>query len=279
MNHNKSQRPKAQQPWSKPFLRWAGSKRKLLPVLISSAPSSYRRYVEPFAGSACLFFALHPKNAILGDINAELLATYKTLKEHPRLVSRQAEAYERADDYYGLRSQDPSALDSITQAARFLYLNRHCFNGVYRTNRHGQFNVPKGQHTGRIPTSTHLYRCSVALRAATLRRGDFERCLAGVGQDDFVYLDPPYAIGDRPTFGEYGYGSFESSDIARLIARLKKLDKSGAKILLSYAESPDMLRALPRQWKVRLVGTQRHVAGFARHRRKVEEVLVSNYAA
>lgn len=265
-----------EQPWVRPFLRWAGSKRKLVATLMRHAPSSFHRYIEPFAGSACLFFALRPAAAVLGDINAELIRAYKTIGRHPRRVARLAGSFPNdARTYYRLRGQSVDVLDDIEGAARFLYLNRYCFNGVYRTNRKGAFNVPRGRQTGALPSESTLYRCSIALRTADLRAGDFETCLADVQQGDFVYLDPPYASVDRPRYGEYGYGSFAKNDLERLLAVLCVLDGRGATFLLSYQDTGQLGR-LPKEWHRRRVSIRRHVAGFAQDRRIVREVLVSN---
>jgi DNA adenine methylase len=131
--------------YQRPILRWAGSKRKLLPKLISLSPSSSGRYVEPFAGSAALFFALQPQDALLSDFNPELIETYKILSANAGSVWRRLSQMPGSRDfYYRIRARNPTSMSSIDRAARFIYLNRYCFNGVYRTNRLGQFNVPRG---------------------------------------------------------------------------------------------------------------------------------------
>jgi DNA adenine methylase len=150
-----------------------------------------------------------------------------------------------------------------------------CFNGVYRTNRLGEFNVPRGSRTGGIPDEATFYRCSVALRAADLRVGDFDSCLVDAGPKDFVYLDPPYSASDRSRYGEYGYGSFSETDAPRLLDCLRRLDDIGTAFLLSYAASPTTLKQLSRWNCVRHL-VRHHISGFARHRAIVEEVLVTN---
>lgn len=127
-----------------PFLRWAGSKRRLLPVLQTFWNDRHKRYVEPFAGSACLFFALRPPKAILGDLNPELVSTYREVKYRVDDVLNELATIPLADrgEYKRLRTSDPSELSGVQRAARFIYLNRFCFNGIYRTNLKGQFNVP-----------------------------------------------------------------------------------------------------------------------------------------
>lgn len=262
--------------WSAPLFRWAGSKKQLIPFLRCCIPQSFRRYIEPFAGSACLFFSVRPSQAVLGDINDELLFAYQQIRLHPRLVARACMRLKpSAAEYYRVRSLAPSELSPIDRAARFAYLNRYCFNGVYRTNRQGNFNVPRGIKTGLPPTEAAFVRCAFALRYAELRVGDFENCLNDIKSEDFVYLDPPYASTNRPTFGEYGYGSFTGDDITRLAIALNTIDRKGGSFLLSYSTHPELLKAV-KSWNVQKIGVRRHVAGFARHRGVVPEVLVSN---
>lgn len=139
-----------------PFLRWAGSKRKIIPILLDLAPAKFARYVEPFAGSACLFFALRPAQAILSDINVELINTYQTLKANVEGVIKHLSLLNCGEEeYYRIRSQANSKMTNEKRAARFIYLNRFCFNGLYRTNKQGKFNVPYGAHkAGNLPSAT-----------------------------------------------------------------------------------------------------------------------------
>jgi DNA adenine methylase len=260
----------------RPFLRWAGSKRKLLPEICKFCPPQYRTYVEPFAGSACLFFTLRPKRAILGDFNTELMATYRAVALHPRAVSNCLRAFPTTDDfYYDLRDQRPSVLGPVQRAARFVYLNRFSFNGVYRTNRQGEFNVPRGSKTGELPTFQELNKCAVALKSARCIASDFEATIDKAGANDFVYLDPPYSLaGDRHR-GEYGYGGFSSDDLLRLREALQRIDARGAIFVLSY-RCTKAIREMFGQWHQRTLTVRRHVAGFAADRRNVREMLISN---
>lgn len=267
--------PRETDPWAPPLLRWAGSKRQLVPALINYVPSDFDRYVEPFAGSACLFFALNPSTAVLGDQNRELLDTYDVVRRHPRLVARAVHSIpDTPKAYLRVRNRDLSRLVPIDRAARFVYLNRHCFNGVYRTNRQGQFNVPRGRNTGKLPSEAMFYRCSVALRRVELRPVDFEECIADVRRGDFVYLDPPYASSARPRYGEYGYGSFDKQDLGRLLEALHLIDQRGGVFLLSYYRTRRL--KIPPHWHRRQIAVRRHVAGFAHHRRIIREILVTN---
>jgi DNA adenine methylase len=263
-------------PWAVPLLRWAGSKRKLISHLLKCAPDHFNRYIEPFAGSACLFFALNPKSALLGDINSELLQTYDVIRRHPVLVRRQALSF-RADSktYYRLRMLDPQSMGEISRAAVFVYLNRHCFNGVYRTNAKGRFNVPIGSRTGVLPAKSAFLRCAHALRKAKLLQGDFESCVAEIRRNDFAYLDPPYAVDGSRWRGEYGCNCFKIDDVERLAEGLRTIELVGATFVLSYADC-QAIRKATRGWHSQIVSVRRHVAGFDRHRRVVRELLISN---
>jgi len=257
-------------------MRWAGSKRKLLPELIKHVPDQFTRYIEPFSGSACLFFALQPKKAILSDLNRELMETYRVMSLHPKSVHRAVMAMPVTKRYYyELRAELPTSLGRIQRAARFIYLNRHCFNGVYRTNQRGIFNVPRGTRLGAIPNKDQFQLAAVALRRAKLLAGDFEEVTKYVRRGDFVYLDPPYAKSGARRRGEYGYASFDISDVERLATCLNRIDRTGAVFLLSYADCRE-IRAISSLWHKKTILVRRHVAGFVKHRAVVREVLISN---
>lgn len=259
-----------------PLLRWAGSKRKLVPELLRHIPPTFDRYVEPFSGSACLFFALRPQCAILSDLNEELMETYRVVRAHPKLVYDAVDAMPRTKKfYYSLRDSCGHDLDVVARAARFVYLNRNCFNGVYRTNRKGEFNVPRGKRSGDLPSKSNFLRCAIALRRADLMHGDFADVVARVERGDFVYLDPPYAKRGSRRRGEYGYESFDVPDLERLAKCLRLIDRRGATFLLSYAWCRE-IRDLASNWHTRTLFVRRHVAGFQKHRGLVREILVSN---
>lgn len=189
----------------RPVLRWAGSKRKLLPRLLQYTPDSFRQYIEPFAGSACLFAALQPKRAILGDLNNDLIHAYSMIAADPDAIAAIVLKYPRSSAaYYAARGLNPADLSDRERAGRFVYLNRHCFNGVYRTNRAGTFNVPMGSKLSPLPTVDHFRHWARLLKNVKLVAGDFDLCVKKAGPGDFVYLDPPYALNDERFRGEYG---------------------------------------------------------------------------
>lgn len=258
-------------------IRWAGSKRKLLPHLTRLAPRHFERYVEPFCGSLCLFVALKPQTALVGDINEELVHFYKTIKKHSITVARLAhELPDDSETYYKVRALEPTALKSQVRAARFLYLNRHCFNGVYRTNSQGKFNVARGMHGGVVPSEEELLAFGKLLRRVDVRRGDFSTLLDESGRNDFIYLDPPYAGRNIRDRGEYGAGTFKESDIERLVDLVHKASIRGAKVLISYADLP-IIRSNFNDWHISKIEVDRNVSGFAYGRSRVSELIIRNF--
>ncbi len=267
----------------RPFLRWAGSKRKLLGRLKPYwKPDRHERYIEPFAGSACLYFELEPDRAILGDANRDLIETYRAVKAQPRrLFDRLVRIPRDADTYYRWREKDLSGGDSITRALRFLYLNRNCFNGIYRTNGDGMFNVPFGGKDGKPPGALlreDFLRAAHCLSSARFVAGDFVKTLALAKKGDFVYLDPPFAVTSRRVFTEYGEKVFDTTDVERLAKELRRLDRIGAEFLVSYADCAEA-RELAGRWHARKIFVRRNVAGFSDHRRMASEWLISNFEA
>lgn len=258
-------------------IRWAGSKKKLLPALLKLAPPSFGRYVEPFCGSLCLFVALQPSEALVGDINAELINFYETMQTNAAAIATMLHSLPNdAETYYALRKKDPSSLASVERATRFLYLNRFCFNGVYRTNKLGAFNVPRGKHMGSIPKTDELLAFGELLKRATPVNLDFESLVDKTQKDDFMYMDPPYAGRGTRDRGEYGVGTFKDSDIARLYDCTARASKKGVKIMLSYADIPQ-IRELYSEWNIEDIEVTRNVSGFTKGRTKVTEIIIRNY--
>lgn len=259
------------------LLRWAGSKRQIVDDLLSYWPPLAKRYVEPFCGSACLFFHKKPKAAVLGDINKELIFAYQTIRRMPQSTWRQFRRIRpNKREYYRIRGQSPALLSASQRSARFLFLNRYCFNGLFRTNRAGNFNVPYGGRKQAQLHSKDLRVASELLKRATLVTGDFEKTLRRVRPRDFVYLDPPYALESRRIFSEYDRNAFAIKDLNRLSDELGRIDHLGAWFLLSYADTP-ATRARFSEWFTRRMVTRRNIAGFAGHRRNSYELLVANF--
>ena len=261
---------------AKPFLRWAGSKRKQLSRLSLFWAPTHARYVEPFAGSACLFFELAPKKAVLGDNNSSLIEVYRTVRDQPdRLYDRLRRIRRDHATYYRWRKRCPDHLDLETRVVRFIYLNRNCFNGIYRLNENGEFNVPMGRRPGAYFTRAEFIDCALLLRNAQLVDGDFTLTLERVRSGDLVYLDPPFALESRRVFRQYGLKSFHTSDVPRLAESLAQISQRGADFLVSYADCREA-RSLAVGWNAIRLPVRRHVAGFTHSRRLAYEWLISN---
>lgn len=259
----------------KTFLRWAGSKRQLLPELKKYIPDRYERYVEPFAGSACLFFDIGPAAAIIGDINSDLIDTYKTIQRQWKKVAEALENLVPCEKtYYALRSCQPNFLSRTERAARFIYLNRFCFNGLYRTNNQGEFNVPYGgESTGRLPTHEELREAASLLRRATIVDGSFETSLSMVRQGDFVYMDPPYLRKRKRSFTEYAAFGFGAKELFLLRRWMELLKQQNTPFLVTYTDCAEA-RMLSKGFRCDRVQTRRCISGFVNSRKTVWDVII-----
>jgi len=262
---------------ARPFIRWAGSKKKLLPELKANMPADYNRYIEPFCGSACLFFELSPERALLSDINQELINAYRVLRDRSDIYKKLLSLPVTKDFYYQMRRKNPARMSEYNRAVRFLYLNRYCFNGIYRTNQKGEFNVPMGNRTGSFPSEEEYLKIVDSLSGVELLVGDYALALESAKKDDFVYMDPPYAEGGKFT-GEYGRGSFDGGRLNELYGGLDKLDKKGVKFLFSYRCSEGVIRSLEDRYHVVELDVKRHISGFKTGWDTVKEIMVKNYA-
>ncbi|MCG7598785.1 Dam family site-specific DNA-(adenine-N6)-methyltransferase [Halomonas sp. McH1-25] len=260
----------------KQIIRWAGSKKKLLPQLVDNVPASFSRYVEPFCGSACLFFEIQPKKALLCDINEELINALRFIREDECLHSKLLIIPNTKEEYYRIRALPVEDLTSEERALRFLYLNRYCFNGVYRTNKKGVFNVPRGTKTGGIPDAGVFERAKDILQSAEIRKMDYKQTVLNLKEGDFVYLDPPYSKAGRFT-GEYGVGSMNASEIDSIANCLYDMDKRGIKFLLSYKNCEDFLKLISGRYRYSELKVKRHVSGFKAKWSDADEILVKNY--
>lgn len=261
-----------------PFLRWAGSKRKLLPILRTYWLGSHSRYVEPFVGSGSFFFDTNPPEALLSDINYELITTFRCVRRYPTKISKILSTFPIEKSFYlHIRAIDPTTLENSERAARFIYLNRFCFNGLYRVNRSGQFNVPySAQRTGPLPSRRDLLNISKSLQHSKLKCGDFESIIKKlIKKNDFVYLDPPFALSNQRIFSQYDRASFGQNDVTRLFSSVEHIVSSGASFVLSYANY-QLPESWLSRWHTRTVSTVRNIAGFSSKRKNCEEIIVSN---
>jgi DNA adenine methylase len=243
-------------------------------------PERFTTYCEPFAGSASLFFRIQPSVAYLNDLNPELINFYRSLRANPELLYADLLCIARTKEVYlETRSEFHNTSDLHRRAVYFLFLNRNCFNGIYRTNKSGQFNVPfSASRTGEYPSLRELQLASDALQnSANLSATDFEAFIEERAEPGaFFYIDPPYFMPRKRIFAEYQSLAFDSEDVERLFKRLDFLHKRKCIFLLSY---PDCARArkLSKAWTVKHTAAFRSVAGTLKHRRSQRELLISNY--
>ncbi|MGN7920181.1 DNA adenine methylase [Lysobacter sp. 22409] len=259
----------------KPILRWAGSKQRLLPALSARCPRVFNRYYEPFAGSAVLFFFLGPRRARLADVNTDLVNFYKALKRDPDGIYKVVSKIPIDDTSYRvIRRRFAEESDQQRRAAYFWYLNRNCFNGLYRTNRDGVFNVPFGKKLPPLPTLEHVRACAKKLRKASLRVADYEKTIDEASDGDFIYVDPPYKRASSRDRGEYGPGAMGDSDIMRLMSALRRASDRGALILFSYnADVSDLLPG----WCHEVVNGRYLISADPEKRRPISEYTSYNY--
>lgn len=259
------------------ILRWSGSKAKLVPELLRLRPAVFERYVEPFAGSAQLFFALAPREAILGDLNPHVVAVYRAIGQDPHGVADALESIPlTADGYYSLRAVEPMNLSLVQRAARLIFLMKACFNGVYRTNRFGAFNVPMGNRIYALPTRADLVAAQRVLAAVQLVDGSFELTLSKTRRHDWIYMDPPYLHPGRYR-GEYGYSAkFVPESLSSMLDHARALAESGRQVMLSYPDDGRLVGELP-GWSVHRVRTLRTVASAAGARREIYELVMTSY--
>lgn len=259
------------------FLRWAGSKRKALKQLSAAYAGEGLLYVEPFAGSAALFFSRSPERALLADLNGHLINAMRKVRDQPtELHARVGGLARSAEAYYEHRSRFNSLeAHGIEAAVLFVYLNRNCFNGLWRTNGSGKFNVPYGGvEMGSTPPLDLFLKCSKALKRAKLRHQDFRKTVAEAGAGSFVYADPPYFTANERTFVEYGKRSFGKEDLHDLIGALQAAEKRGAQIALTYSEG--MPVEVPKHWIQTRFEVTRNVGGFSGARKRQGEVLYTS---
>jgi DNA adenine methylase len=229
-----------------PFLKWAGGKRWLTNNSEFCVPIFEGRYIEPFLGSGSVFFSLRPKVSILSDINAELIATYQSVRDEHKKVLRhlRAHAKNHSNSYYYRIRDDFSPQSSSSRAAKFLYLNRTCWNGLYRVNLQGRFNVPKGTKSSVIFNTDDFAAVSNALKRSQLLCSDFEAVVDKACDGDFIYADPPYTVRHNMNgFIKYNEVLFSWEDQRRLSAALLRASDRGAKFVLSNADH-DSVREL-----------------------------------
>lgn len=267
-------------PAARPFLKWVGGKGQLLGQLRPLLPEVFGRYFEPFVGGAALFFAMRPGRASLRDVNDELIDCYRAIRDHVDDVIEAlgAHHYDR-EHFYRVRDLEPKRLSLVERAARTIFLNKTGFNGLYRVNRSGKFNVPFGRHKNpSLGDPNELKACSLALRGVELIATDFTRIEADTQPGDFVYFDPPYfPLSATSDFTTYAAGGFGVQDQKRLAELFAALTRKGVYAMLSNSSAPEV-RSLYAKYRITEVLASRNVNARTSGRGKVAELVIRNYA-
>ena len=271
----------------KPFVKWAGGKRSIIHELIQLSPKIFDTYYEPFVGGGALLFELSPRKAIINDYNIELMNVYSCIKDEEKLVlmcnelnkheTNHSETY-----YYKIRDLDKdkkkfNKIPDYKRAARTIYLNKACFNGLYRVNSNNEFNVPSGK---RSKVNTHsenlgIIHCFLNMNDIQLLSTDFVDAVKTAKQGDFIYFDPPYDS-DTSTFNSYTENGFGKEDQIRLAELFKELDLRGCYVMLSNYNT-SLIRELYQGYHFHYVEAQRNIGANAKDRGIVEEVIITNY--
>jgi DNA adenine methylase len=266
-----------------PFVKWVGGKRAIIEELTTRLPSKFGNYYEPFVGGGALYFTLNGRvtQALLSDTNLDLVITYNVIKKDPQALIEQLEKHARrhnSDYYYKIRKQH-NLKDPIPIAARFIYLNRTCYNGLYRVNRKGEFNVPVGRYTNpNIVQRDNILACNERLQKAHIEYNEFD--IIKPQRDDFVYFDPPYHPTTDTSFTGYTKLDFSERDQVRLRDFALQLHKHGVYVMLSNSDAK-FIRDIyaDRAFHIVEVQAPRNVNCKPTKRNSVTELLITNYGA
>ena len=270
-----------------PFLKWVGGKRQLIPEIKKLLPEGIknRLYIEPFVGAGALFFELQPKRAIINDFNIELINVYEVIRDHPEeLITALKEHKNTSEYFYNIRAIDRQPLFNhmtvIEKASRTIYLNKTCYNGLYRVNNAGEFNSPFGRYKNpNIVNAPVIKAVSRFLNDndITIKHGDYEALLSDIPEKSFVYLDPPYhPISESSNFTGYIQGGWNVDEQIRLRNVCNSLNERGIQFLLSNSATP-LIEELYSEYNIKKVRATRSVNSISSKRGLVDEYLIYNY--
>ena len=270
----------------KPIIKWCGGKQQLLDKIRDRLPESFNTYYEPFLGGAAVLLDLNPTNSVVSDINPELINMYIQVRDrveevinHLTIYDNQHEIWSDPKDYYyRVRGFFNAELGTNTaqQAARFIYLNKHCFNGLHRVNKKGEFNVPfNGKLSGWSADPDHLRELSTRLKNVDIRCGSFEDTVKDAGTNDFVFFDSPYAPITATSFTDYTKEGFDYEDHVTLAATFKLLTDRGCYCMLTNHDTP-LIRELYKDFRIEVVDVRRSINRKGNGRTGTE-VIITNY--
>jgi DNA adenine methylase len=267
----------------RPVMKWAGGKRQLLSQLDPFIPPKFNKYLEPFVGGGAMFFYLLPERAVLMDINPDLINIYKVIKYEVDALIASLKQHKNEEAYYykirniDLDKEEFAKWTDVEKASRNIYMNHVCFNGLYRVNSAGHFNVPFGDYKNPILCDEENLRAvNKALKNVDLHVNSFEKCLDFAEKDDFIYIDPPYVpLSLTASFTSYTKENFGPEEQRRLLEVIKELDKRGCKVLLSNSHC-DFILDLYKDFKIETIMANRAINSVGSKRGKIKEVLIMN---
>jgi DNA adenine methylase len=269
-----------------PVVKWVGGKRQILDEITKYVPKTFSTYYEPFLGGGAVLFELQPKKAVVNDINAELMNIYVVIKENVEELIDELKQHKNEKEYfYKIRELDRDReryirLTPVQRASRIIYLNKTCYNGLFRVNKSGEFNAPFGNYKNpNIVNETTLRSVSAYFNKAKIRFAcqDFEEALKNARKGAFVYLDPPYdPVSETASFTGYDKGGFNRDEQIRLKQVCDKLDKRGIRFLLSNSAT-DFILDLYKDYRIEVIKAKRAINSKADKRGDVDEVLVMNF--
>lgn len=274
--------PQFQEVHASPVVKWVGGKTRLLPELLARVPTSWNRYYEPFVGGAAMFFRLAPKRAVLADSNHDLIGLYTAIAKDVTSVIRRLEMHREVHSeshYYEMRTRwndREVSWSSPERAAAFIYLNKTCFNGLWRVNRSGAFNVPIGRYTDPpICVPDTLRAAQSVLARAEIRRADYRSAVADARSGDFLYFDPPYdPMNPTSNFTSYTMNAFGHDQQRELADTARALVAKGCQVMLSNSDTP-FIRSLYKGMRIDRVKCARAINSNASKRGDVDEVIVT----
>ena len=265
---------------TKPFLKWAGGKTQLLGELREYVPKEFNKYIEPFIGGGAMFFNLNPRKSVIADSNEELIITYRQIKESIEEVIDHLKTFEHNESfYYKIRSLDPNELDKSHRAARLIYLNKTCFNGLYRVNKKGKFNVPYGKGKGSFLNERVLRSANKFLAGTTIIKGDYLDVLREFASGgDFIFLDPPYyPISKYSDFKRYAKEFFYHEDHVQLKQEFDRLVNIGCKVILTNSDH-EIILDLYSDYKIDVIETRRMISSNSKTRKGKDIIVTGGYA-
>lgn len=262
-----------------PFLKWAGGKRWFAERCMHLIPEGFNRYIEPFLGSGAMYFALKPQQAILSDLNADLINCYAVVRDAPEAIAARLEDHQVLHDYqhyYGVRAEKPD--DPVERAAWFIYLNRTCWNGLYRVNRRNEFNVPIGTKTAVVLATDNFLRSSRLLAGADIANCDFEQTLGLAVEGDFVFVDPPYTVKHNLNgFVKYNDRIFSWADQVRLRDAVVAAAGRGASVLVTNANHASIREIYQGIGQMKVVQRASVLAASSSHRGQTDELVIRTW--